>query len=95
MLLELTSFSFLMYFYIILRSDEKAILLVFITIPLLSECMKLTEILDLIFLNCLLILAMCVFDYTITLSTLFDPIYITICFLERCLVVMFIFCLPF
>ena len=40
-------------------------------------------------------LAICIFDCTIIFSTLFDSIGMIICLLERSLVIMFIFCLPF
>lgn len=60
MSLESTSFSFLMYFSTILRFNEAATLLVVITIILLLKHIKSTKVSDLMFLNCLLMLVICV-----------------------------------
>jgi len=83
MLLESTLFSSSIYFSTILRSDETAILLVITTIFLLLEYINLTEISHLMFLNCLLMLAICIFDCAIILSTLSNLIDMIICFLDR------------
>jgi len=83
MLLESTLFSSSIYFSTILRSDETAILLVITTIFLLLEYINLTEVSHLMFLNCLLMLAICIFDCAIILSTLFNLIDMIICFLDR------------
>lgn len=65
----------------IFKSDTITTFLVMTIILLLSKQIKLTKISDLILLSNLLILAIYVFDYTITLSILF--ILIDILFLRR------------
>jgi len=67
----------------IFKSDIAVILLVVTIIPLLLDQIKLTKISNLIFLKSLLMLVIiCTFDYTITLSILFIPIGMMTCFLE-------------
>jgi len=63
------------------KSDTITTFLVMTIILLLSKQIKLTKISDLILLSNLLILAIYVFDYTITLSILF--VLIDILFLRR------------
>jgi len=94
-LLILTSFTFLIYFSMILRSEAVATLLVVITIPLLSAYIKSAIMLDLISSSNLLILAICLVDFSIILSAFCELISIMTYFLERSLVVMLILGLSF
>jgi len=96
MLFESTSFKSFTYFFMIFKSDIAVMLLVVIIIPLLSDQIKLTKISNLIFLKSLLMLVIiCTFDYTITLSMLFIPIGMMTCFLEGSFTVMLRLGLPF
>ena len=52
--------------------------------------MKLAEISDLTFFNNLLIFAICVFDFAMTLSTLYKLIGKMTCFLDSLLIVILI-----
>ena len=95
MLLKSTSFIFLMYFFMISRSNEVVTLLVIIMIILLLKYMKSTKVSDLIYLSYWLMLAIYTFDCVMVLSILFDSIGMIICFLESPLVIMLIFGLLF
>ena len=89
MLFESTSFKSFTYFFMIFKSDIAVMLLVVIIIPLLSDQIKLTKISNLIFLKSLLMLVIiCTFDYTITVSMLFISIGMMTCFLEESFTVM-------
>ena len=83
-----TSFKLFTYFSMIFKSDIIAILLVMTMIPLILDQIKSTETSDLIPLKSLLILTICIFDCTITLSTLFVLIEMMTCFLKRPFVVI-------
>ena len=83
MLLESTLFKSFTYFSMMFKSDIAVILLVVTIKPLLSNQIKLTKISNLTFLKGLLILVIIyTFDYTITLSILFNSIEMMTCFLE-------------
>ena len=81
MLFKSMSFNYFMYFSMMFRSENVAILLVMTTNFLLLEQIKLVEIL-------LLMFAMCIFDCIITLSTLFAPMGMIIYFLNKPLVII-------
>lgn len=95
MLLKSTSFIFLMYFFMISRSNEVATLLAIMMIILLLKYMKSTKVSDLIYLSYWLMLAIYTFDCVMILSILFDSIGMIICFLESPLVIILIFGLLF
>jgi len=95
MLLKSTSFIFLMYFFMISRSNEVATLLVIMMIILLLKYMKSTKVSDLIYLSYWLMLAIYTFDCVMILSILFDSIGMIIFFLESPLVIILIFGLLF
>ena len=75
------SFNSFMYFSMMFRSENVAILLVMTINFLLLEQIKLVEI-------SLLMFAMCIFDCIITLSTLFAPMGMIIYFLNEYLVII-------
>ena len=85
---KLTTSIFLMYFSMILRSKVEVTLLVIIVKPLLSAQMKSAIISDLMFLNALLILAICLLDNTINFSELAELIRTKTCLLNRFFIVM-------
>ena len=83
MSLEYISFKSFTYFSTTFKFKVVAILLVMIIILLLLNQIKSTEISNLIFLRSLLMLETCIFDCTITLSTLFVLIKIMIYFFRK------------
>jgi len=87
-LLKSISFKLFTYFSMIFKSDIIAILLVMTMVPLILDQIKSTETSDLIPLKSLLILTICIFDCTITLSTLFVLVEMMTCFLKRPFVVI-------
>ena len=87
-LFKLTTLIFLIYFSMILRSKVEVILLVIIVKPLLSAQMKSAIISDLMFLNALLILAICLLDNIINFSELAELIRTKTCLLNRSFIIM-------
>jgi len=84
----MTLFNSFIYFSTTFKSEELAILLVVITTLLLSEQIWLAEILNFIPFSNLLIFAICIFYYTMTLFTLFVSMSIIIYFFDELLVVI-------
>jgi len=76
-----TTLCYISVMFEFMWSDIVATLLVMTMISLMLEQIKSTETSDLILLRSLLMLTTFAFDYAITLSMLFIPIGIIICFL--------------
>ena len=82
------SLEFLIYWLMIWRSDCWNTLLVITEIPRGSERIKLTKTSDLVFLNCLLMLATWIAEFFMKLLLLLLLIRTITCFLEGPLVVI-------
>ena len=91
MLLRLMLLDYLIYFSMMLMSDNEAIWLVVTMMPLLSEQRKLAVTLDLIDLRGLLILKIYSSAHVIMILELSWLMGMMICFLEGPLVVIFSF----
>ena len=83
-----TTFTFLIYFLIVLRSKVEATLLVVIVRPLLSAWIKSAIMSDLIFLSVLLMLATCLLESFMIFSKLFILIRTSTCFLDELFVII-------